>query len=126
MFIKFNKEKLVSFINKIESMDMGKRYHYALMGECKTKREDTGRFGTWHFMGWSVPDSIDLEEAEECKIKEVRSSDKYRYYIMLSKTYTEYDGYTKDGYVRESQERYELSDEWLEALGIERKELKRH
>lgn len=108
--IKFDKEKLVAFIERIESMDVDKRYRFALMGEWKYKRRDTGKFGTWHYIGWSIPD-----KNADYKLKEVRSSDKYRYYIMLSKSYTE-----NDGYVRETQERYELRDEWLEALGIKR------
>lgn len=108
--IKFDKKKLVDFIERIKSDEKG--YRYALMGEWKYKRRDTGKFGAWHYIGWSLPD-----KDEDYRLKEVRTKDKYKYYIMFSKSYIE-----NDGYVRETQQRYELRDEWLEALGIERRQ----
>ena len=111
--IKFNKEKLFDFIRNIITKNPREQYHYSLESQYRYKDKD-GKMSRWLYGGWSVP--TDVLDSDDIKIKEVRTETKYNYYLMLTET------------VVGSEEvvRYNLDDRYLEALGIERKELKRH
>lgn len=110
--IKFDKEKLFDFIREIITKNPRLQSHYSLENQFKYRDKD-GKMSCWLHGGWSVP--TDALDADEIMIKEVRTENKYEYYLM----------FTEIAVGEEQVIRYNLDDRYLEAIGIERKEKRR-